>query len=132
MTAGEADGFLYFVSEVADALDYAHRQDVIQRDIKPETILLHEGHAVVAEVGIGKAVVAAAAESSFTQVGVTVGTPAYMSPEQATGDELDGRSDLFVVRIGDHRSPFPLHTAVRPRLQQLIRRMGLPVPTRPT
>ena len=124
--SGESEGFLYFVmpvmqgqtlrdrltaermlpvddavriaTEVADALDYAHRQDVVHRDIKPENILLHEGHAVVADFGIGKAIVAAAAESSmFTQVGVTVGTPAYMSPEQATGDELDGRSDLFAL-----------------------------------
>jgi serine/threonine-protein kinase len=124
--SGEAQGFLYFVmpvmqgqtlrdrlrkegrlsvesavriaTEVADALDYAHRHDVIHRDIKPENILLHEGHAVVADFGIGKAIVAAANESStFTQVGVTVGTPAYMSPEQAAGDELDGRSDLFAL-----------------------------------
>ena len=124
--SGEADGFLYFVmpvmqgqtlrsrleaertlpvddavrlaTEVADALDYAHRHDVVHRDIKPENILLHEGHAVVADFGIGKAIVAAASESStFTQIGVTVGTPAYMSPEQATGDELDGRSDLFAL-----------------------------------
>jgi serine/threonine-protein kinase len=85
-------------SEVADALDYAHRHDVVHRDIKPENILLHEGHAVVADFGIGKAVVAAANDSAtFTQIGVTVGTPAYMSPEQAAGEELDGRSDLFAL-----------------------------------
>jgi serine/threonine protein kinase/tetratricopeptide (TPR) repeat protein len=124
--SGECDGFLYFVmpvmqgqtlrdrltadrtlpvndavriaAEVADALDYAHRHDVVHRDIKPENILLHEGHAVVADFGIGRAIVAAASETStFTQIGVTVGTPAYMSPEQATGDELDGRSDLFAL-----------------------------------
>jgi serine/threonine protein kinase/tetratricopeptide (TPR) repeat protein len=124
--SGEAGGFLYFVmpamqgqtlrerlqqegqlpvdsvvriaSEVADALDYAHRHDVVHRDIKPENILLHEGHAVVADFGIGKAIVAAASEATtFTQVGVTVGTPAYMSPEQAAGETLDGRSDLFAL-----------------------------------
>jgi serine/threonine protein kinase/tetratricopeptide (TPR) repeat protein len=124
--SGECNGFVYFVmpvmqgqtlrnrleaertlpvddavriaTEVADALDYAHRNDIVHRDIKPENILLHEGHAVVADFGIGKAIVAAAAElSTFTQIGVTVGTPAYMSPEQATGDELDGRSDLFAL-----------------------------------
>ena len=124
--SGEADGILYFVmpvmqghtlrkrleaertlpvddavriaSEVADALDYAHRHDVVHRDIKPENILLHEGHAVVADFGTGKAIVAAASETAtFTQIGVTVGTPAYMSPEQATGEELDGRSDLFAL-----------------------------------
>jgi TolB-like protein/Flp pilus assembly protein TadD len=89
---------LQIVREVADALDYAHRQQVVHRDIKPENILLHEGHAVVADFGIGKAVLAASAEgATATQVGVTVGTPAYMSPEQAAGEEVDGRSDLFAL-----------------------------------
>lgn len=89
---------LQILREVADALDYAHRHQVVHRDIKPENILLHEGHAVVADFGIGKAVLAATSESStFTQVGVTVGTPAYMSPEQAAGEEVDGRSDLFAL-----------------------------------
>ena len=122
--SGEAGGFLYFVmpvmegqtlrdrlrkdgqipvdtavriaAEVADALDYAHRHDVVHRDIKPENILLHEGHAVVADFGVARAVAAASSESAgFTQIGVIVGTPAYMSPEQAAGDVIDGRSDLF-------------------------------------
>jgi len=85
--------------EVADALDYAHRHDVVHRDIKPENIMLHDGHALVADFGIGRAVLAATTSgaASLTQVGVTVGTPAYMSPEQAAGDTIDGRSDLFAL-----------------------------------
>jgi eukaryotic-like serine/threonine-protein kinase len=92
------DEALRIAGQVADALDYAHRQGVVHRDIKPENILLHEGHAVVADFGIGKALAAAAGDTAAcTQVGLLVGTPTYMSPEQAAGEELDGRSDLFAL-----------------------------------
>ncbi|MEP6621102.1 MAG: protein kinase [bacterium] len=122
LDSGDADGLLYYVmpvmrgetlrdrliagsqlpvqeavqiaSEVADALDYAHRHEIVHRDIKPENILLHEGHAVVADFGIGKAL-SEAQNESLTQVGMGVGTPAYVSPEQAVGEPVDGRTDLY-------------------------------------
>ncbi len=121
--SGEADGFLYYVmpyvkgeslrekldrekqlsieesveiaKSVASALDYAHRQNVIHRDIKPENILLHDGQPVVADFGIALAV-SAAGGSRLTETGLSIGTPQYMSPEQATGDrEVDGRGDVY-------------------------------------
>ena len=121
--SGEADSFLYYVmpfvdgeslrdklnrekqlsveesveitKAVASALDYAHRQNVIHRDIKPENILLHDGQPVVADFGIALAV-SAAGGTRITETGLSLGTPHYMSPEQATGDrELDARSDVY-------------------------------------
>ena len=81
-------------SEVAGALDYAHRHGVVHRDIKPENIMLQDGHVLVADFGIGKALSAIDGES-VTKTGMSVGTPAYMSPEQAAGDTVDGRSDIY-------------------------------------
>ena len=80
--------------EVAGALDHAHRHDVVHRDIKPENIMLQDGHALVSDFGIGKAV-SEAGNDTLTQAGMSVGTPAYMSPEQAVGENVDGRSDLY-------------------------------------
>ena len=121
--SGQADGFLYYVmpyiegvtlrdklnretqlgieeavritTEVADALDYAHRHGVIHRDIKPENILLHDGRPMVADFGIALAL-SAAAGGRMTETGMSLGTPHYMSPEQATADkEISGRSDIY-------------------------------------
>jgi serine/threonine-protein kinase len=81
--------------EVASALDYAHRHGVIHRDIKPENILLHDGQAVVADFGIALAVTNAGG-GRLTQTGLSLGTPQYMSPEQATGErDIDARSDIY-------------------------------------
>jgi serine/threonine-protein kinase len=121
--SGEADGLLYYVmtyvegeslrerlerekqlpidealqitSEVADALGYAHSLGIVHRDIKPENILFEAGHAVVADFGIAKAVTDAGG-ARLTETGLAIGTPAYMSPEQAVGTkDVDTRSDVY-------------------------------------
>jgi len=121
--SGEAAGFLYYVMpyieseslrdrferegqlpleealritrEVASALSYAHTHDVVHRDVKPENILLSGGEAVVADFGIARAITAAAGRN-LTETGIALGTPGYMSPEQASGGgPIDGRSDVY-------------------------------------
>src|SRR5881396_2287766 len=87
---------LRIAGEVAGALAYAHSHGVVHRDIKPENVMLSGGTAVVADFGIARAVTAAGDEHQLTQTGTVIGTPAYMSPEQATGNaEIDGRSDQY-------------------------------------
>src|SRR6266487_1974415 len=86
---------LQIAHEVADALAYAHSHDVVHRDIKPENIMLSGGHAIVTDFGIARAVSAAGGDK-LTQTGLAIGTPAYMSPEQAAGTgHVDRRSDIY-------------------------------------
>jgi serine/threonine-protein kinase len=125
LDSGEADGLLYYVMpyvggeslrerlarerqlpiddavriarEVADALGEAHAHGIVHRDIKPENILLHGGHALVADFGIALAVQSAGGQR-MTQTGLSLGTPQYMSPEQAMGDRaIDARSDVYAL-----------------------------------
>jgi len=87
---------LRIAREVADALSCAHEQGIIHRDIKPENILLARGHARVADFGVAQALQQAGADR-LTETGLAMGTPAYMSPEQAKGGSVDGRSDVYAL-----------------------------------
>jgi eukaryotic-like serine/threonine-protein kinase len=105
---------------VASALDYAHRHGVIHRDIKPENILFQDGQAVVADFGIALAL-SAAGGSRLTETGLSLGTPQYMSPEQATGDRaLDARSDIYSLAsvLYEMLAGEPPHTG--PTVQSVI------------
>jgi len=96
LPVGEA---LRILREVTDALAYAHRSGVVHRDIKPDNVLLSEGHAVVTDFGVAKAVSASSgSSSSLTSLGIALGTPAYMAPEQAAADpHTDHRADIYAV-----------------------------------
>ena len=145
LDSGDADGFLFYVmpyvqgeslrdrlvrerelpvhdalriiTEVADALAHAHQHGVVHRDIKPENILLSGRHALVADFGVAKAVSEASGRLKLTSVGVALGTPTYMAPEQASADPgLDHRVDIYALGVVAYellagRPPFTGHTA---------------------
>jgi serine/threonine-protein kinase len=108
----EIDEALRLSREVGTALAYAHANGVIHRDIKPENVLLSDGHAVVADFGVARAI-QEAREDVLTEPGVALGTPDYMSPEQARGTRrLDGRTDIYslccmLYEMLAGRPPFP-------------------------
>jgi TolB-like protein len=89
------DTAVHIALEVADALGYAHMLGIIHRDIKPENIMLSGGHALVADFGIARAVTEAGSSQKLTETGMAVGTPLYMSPEQAVGDQVGPTGDLY-------------------------------------
>ncbi|MGH7518494.1 MAG: protein kinase domain-containing protein [Gemmatimonadales bacterium] len=91
---------LRVLGEVLDALEYAHAQGIVHRDIKPENVLFSGVHAVVADFGVAKALSVAVADTTLTGAGLALGTPAYMAPEQAAGDEhTDHRADLYAAGV---------------------------------
>ncbi len=109
--SGEADGFLYYVMpfvegesllmhDVADALAYAHARGVVHRDIKPDNVMVSGRHAVVMDFGVARAVSEAADQQALTTVGMAVGTPVYMAPEQALADPaIDHRADIYALGV---------------------------------
>lgn len=151
LDSGEADGLLFYVMplvtgetlrhrlerelqlpvddaiaiarEVADALGYAHGLGVIHRDVKPENILLRDGHALVADFGIALAVQTAGG-ARITQTGLSLGTPQYMSPEQAMGERtIDGRSDIYALGAVTYEMLAGEPPFTGPNLQAIVARL---------
>ncbi|HRP07847.1 MAG TPA: protein kinase [Gemmatimonadales bacterium] len=123
------------IREAASGLEYAHGQGVVHRDVKPENIMLSGGHAVVTDFGIARAIDASRNDSNLTGAGMAIGTPAYMSPEQATADAVDARSDQYALacvfyELTTGQQPFSgptmqamltsILTGPRPRLSSVV------------
>ena len=160
LDSGEVDGLLYYVMplvtgetlrtrlererqlpiaegvriarEVAGALDYAHRKGVVHRDIKPENILLQGGHALVADFGIALAVQHAGGQR-MTQTGLSLGTPQYMSPEQAMGERvIDARSDVYALGAVTYEMLAGEPPFTGPTVQAVVAKVVSAEPERPT
>jgi serine/threonine protein kinase/HAMP domain-containing protein len=102
LTSGERlslEQILECVTQLADALDYAHRKNVVHRDMKPDNIIFNRADGMVKVADFGIARLSDTGMSDSTQAGMMLGTPRYMSPEQATGEKVDGRSDLFALGV---------------------------------
>jgi serine/threonine-protein kinase len=156
LDSGNADGLLYYVMplvtgetlrtrldrerqlpvadavliarEVADALTYAHSHNVIHRDIKPENILLQDGHALVADFGIALAVQSASG-ARMTQTGLSLGTPQYMSPEQAMGERnIDARSDIYALGAVTYEMLVGEPPFTGPSVQAIVARLATEEP----
>ncbi len=123
------DDALSIAEEVGEALESAHRHGVVHRDVKPDNILLKEGRVYVADFGIARAVSAAGGER-LTATGLAVGTPAYMSPEQASGDDVDQRTDIFALAcvLYEMLAGEPPHSG--PTVQAVIAKILTDPPTR--
>ncbi|MBP2648511.1 MAG: hypothetical protein H6Q77_2135 [Gemmatimonadetes bacterium] len=125
-----ADALLW-AREIAEALEYAHRRGIVHRDIKPENILLSNGQAVISDFGVAHARHLAVSEGVMTAVGETLGTPAYMSPEQIEADTVDGRSDIYslgcmLYEMLAGRPPFD-ESSVRKVLNAHLKSEALPL-----
>ena len=158
LTAGEAAGVLYYTApfvegeslrarlerephlpieeavrlarELASALDYAHRQGVVHRDVKPDNILLADGHAMLTDFGIARALGGVAGET-LTGTGLSLGTPAYMAPEQATGErDVDGRADLYALGCVSYEMLSGQPPYAGPTAQSLVaQHVAAPIPS---
>src|SRR5947208_3043032 len=127
------------LTETADALSAAHAVGIIHRDVKPDNILLEgsRGRVVVTDFGIAKALSSTTGSATLTATGVAIGTPHYMSPEQAAGDrEIDGRSDLYSLGVGSYQTltgelPFSAPTVPGILMKQITERAPLVTDRRP-